>query len=73
MIGNLKKLLAILGGEVTVLRTERDECDCPQYGKPGTEDTSGYTSLGGESGEESGGESDEESDEESDWETSGEE
>lgn len=69
MIGNFKKLLAILGGEVTVLRTERDECDCPQYGKPGTEDTSGYTSLGGESGEESGGESGGESDEESDEES----
>ena len=45
-------MLNDLGGKVKQIETKRVDCDCSERGEPGTEDSTGYTSLGGESGEE---------------------
>ena len=47
-----KKMISDLGGKVKPIKTKRIDCDCSGRGEPGTEDSTGYTSLGGESGEE---------------------
>ena len=47
-----KKMINDLGGKVKHIKNERVDCDCSERGEPGTEDSTGYTSLGGESGEE---------------------
>ena len=45
-------MISDLGGKVKQLKNKKVECDCSKRGEPGTEDSTGYTSLGGESGEE---------------------